>query len=126
MVPAVRGYQINTAVFALLSAGHTHLAREWTSNVQFKNLPRTIQAYARAGWYQGSVFFLIMSLVNYRWSKTNTGRLTDPIDKAIAALNILLLWASAVWYKKNGIKQATAAVGVSGLLQAYAAFVARE
>ncbi|GAD92430.1 predicted protein [Paecilomyces variotii No. 5] len=126
MVSAVRGYQINTAVFLLLSAGHTQLAREWTSDAQFKSLPKTVQAYARAGWYQGSVFFIIMSLVNYRWSKTNVGTLIDPIDKGIAALNILLLWASALWYRKNGIKQATAAVGVSGLLQAYAAFVAKN
>ncbi|KAL2219548.1 hypothetical protein M432DRAFT_358103 [Thermoascus aurantiacus ATCC 26904] len=126
-MPSSRPYQITAAVFALLSAGHTFTARKWTNDPQFKDLSKVVKAYARAGWYQGSVFLLIMALINYRWSRlVPQGRLTDPVDRAIAALNTLLLWATAAWYTKNGIRDTGAVVGASGVLQAWAAFWKRS
>lgn len=62
------------------------------------------------------------ALLNYRWSRLHPKGLTDRVDKALAALNVLLLWASAVWYNRHGIKDTSAVVGVTGALQAWAAF----
>lgn len=62
------------------------------------------------------------ALLNYRWSRLHPKGLTDRLDKAIAALNVILLWASAAWYNRQSIKDTSAAVGITGALQAWAAF----
>ncbi|PGH06236.1 hypothetical protein AJ80_08205 [Polytolypa hystricis UAMH7299] len=120
-----RAYQANAVVFTLLAAGHTFAGKSFTSDPQFKNLPRTVGAYARAGWYQGSVFFLIVALINYRWSRV-PGALANPAEKAIAALISALCWGSSAWYHRNGIRDTSAIVGFAGALQTWAAFFSRK
>jgi hypothetical protein len=63
----------------------------------------------------------LAALINYRWSR-NPGALLNPVEKAIAALIAAICWGSAAWYKKNGLRESGAVVGLAGALQAYAAF----
>ncbi len=51
--------QVTSAAWALVSLGHTLSAKDWQSSPQFRALPSNADTCARAGWYQGSVFFLV-------------------------------------------------------------------
>lgn len=46
--------------------------------------------------------------------------LQDPLNKAMAGIVNVLLWASSAWYAKYGVKENAVAVGLSAVLQAYA------
>ncbi|KAK2796311.1 hypothetical protein FQN50_009602 [Emmonsiellopsis sp. PD_5] len=120
-----KGYKAAAVVFALIAAGHTFAGKEWTKDPKFKALSRPVGAFARAGWYQGSIFFLIVALQNYRWSQTTAGALTDPVEKAIAALATVLCLGSSAWYNKNGIRDTAAIVGVAGCVQGWVAFFSK-
>jgi len=92
---------------------------------QFKRLPRLVGAYARAGWFQGSALFLVAAILNYRWSR-NPLLLTDPLDKAIAALTAATYWATALWYMSKDEKPASGLLTVIGGLQTWSAFFAAK
>ncbi|KKZ64165.1 hypothetical protein EMCG_01513 [[Emmonsia] crescens] len=118
-------YKASAAVFALLAVGHTFASKSFMTDPQFKGLPRHVAAFSRAGWYQGSIFFLIVALTNYRWSQSTHGALTDPIEKGIAALTSILCFGTSAWYNKNGIRDTAAIVGFAGAVQSYAAFFSK-
>ncbi|PGH16882.1 hypothetical protein AJ79_01526 [Helicocarpus griseus UAMH5409] len=120
-----KAFKAAAIVFTLLSAGHTLAGKQWMTDPQFKALPRHVGAFSRVGWYQGSVFLLIGALLNYRWSQTSRGALTDPVEKAMAALATALCFGSSAWYNKNGIRDTAAIVGFAGVLQGYAAFFSK-
>jgi hypothetical protein len=110
------------------------------NNPQFQRLPRSVSMYSRAGWYQGSVFFLIAgrfldetsslvliipALKNYRWAQS-PGLLADPLDKTIAALTTAICLGSAVWYGKEGDRTTCGLLAIVGGLQAWAALSAQK
>jgi hypothetical protein len=67
---------------------------------------------------------MILALINYRWSRLYPqGGLTDPVDKGIAAIFTILSWGSAWWYYRHGIADTSVAVGATGLVQFWAAFL---
>jgi hypothetical protein len=55
-------------------------------------------------------------ILHYQWSR-DPSALSDPLNKAMAGIVNVLLWASSTWYAKNGIKENAVAVGLSAALQ---------
>ncbi|RHZ57297.1 uncharacterized protein CDV56_104269 [Aspergillus thermomutatus] len=105
----------------LVSLGHTLSAGDWQSLPQFRQLPNLAYTCAKAGWYQGSAFFLMTAMINYGWAQ-NPALLQEPINKAIAALMTAIVWVSSGWYLKKGVKGNGVVVAAMGALQAWAAF----
>ncbi|BCS27054.1 uncharacterized protein APUU_60102A [Aspergillus puulaauensis] len=110
--------QVTSATWVLVSLGHTLGAKEWQSSPQFRALPSNADTCARAGWYQGSVFFLVNALLNYNWAQAPE-QLRNPVNKAIAVLMVAVMWGSSGWYFKRGVTSNGVAVAVMGALQAY-------
>ncbi|KAF7590193.1 hypothetical protein BBP40_003167 [Aspergillus hancockii] len=107
--------------WVLISLGHTLSAKDWQSLPQARTLPNLAYTCARAGWFQGSGFFLMNALINYNWSRDPT-LLNEPVNQAIAVLMTAIVGFSSVWYLKRGVKANGIVVGVIGALQAWAAF----
>ncbi|KAF7616074.1 hypothetical protein AFLA_009576 [Aspergillus flavus NRRL3357] len=107
MTPSSRSLQASAFSFAILSIGHTDTSSTKPS------------ACGIVGWYQGSAFFLMTSLIHYQWSR-NPRTLQDPTNKAIAIVTNALLWVSSVWYFRTGIKENGWVVGLGAALQAWA------
>ncbi|KAK9609670.1 hypothetical protein V6Z98_010208 [Aspergillus fumigatus] len=61
------------------------------------------------------------AMINYNWAQ-NPALLAEPINKGIAALMTAIVWVSAAWYLKKGVKTNGVAVAAMGALQAWAAF----
>ncbi|KAL2817995.1 hypothetical protein BDW59DRAFT_130076 [Aspergillus cavernicola] len=113
--------QTTSIGWLIVSLGHTLGAKEWQSSPQFRALPTNADTCARAGWYQGSVFFLVNALINYNWSQSPE-QLNNPVNKLIAGLMTAVMWASSGWYLKRGVVSNGAVVALMGALQAYSAF----
>ncbi|GES61192.1 hypothetical protein ATEIFO6365_0006065100 [Aspergillus terreus] len=113
--------QTTAAGWLLISLGHTLSAKDWQSLPNFRALPNLAYTCAKAGWYQGSAFFLMTALINYQWSK-NPALLNDPVNKAIAGLMTAIVWVSSGWYLKRGVNSNGVVVALMGALQAWAAF----
>ncbi|KAJ5583944.1 hypothetical protein N7450_006608 [Penicillium hetheringtonii] len=47
--------------------------------------------------------------------------LKEPLQRAMAALLVLIAWASSAWYVRRGVRSSGILTGVAGLLQAWAA-----
>ncbi|KAH0594460.1 hypothetical protein MHUMG1_07810 [Metarhizium humberi] len=54
-----KALQITSVGWLLISLGHTTSAKDWQENAKFQTLPRLAYACAKAGWYQGSGFFIM-------------------------------------------------------------------
>ncbi|KAB8223143.1 hypothetical protein BDV33DRAFT_200698 [Aspergillus novoparasiticus] len=113
--------QSTAAGWLLISLGHTLSAKDWQSLPQVRTLPNLAYTCAKAGWYQGSGFFLMNALINYNWSQ-NPALLNDPINRAVAALMTAIVGISSGWYLKRGVKSNGIVVALMGALQAWAAF----
>ncbi|KAI9932621.1 hypothetical protein ASPWEDRAFT_33514 [Aspergillus wentii DTO 134E9] len=111
--------KISAASWLLVSLGHTISAKEWQSTPQFQKLPTLASTCSRAGWYQGSAFFIMTALINYNWSQ-NPALLEEPVNKAIAGLITAIVWVSSGWYFKNGVKANGFATALAGAIQAWA------
>ncbi|CAG7946670.1 unnamed protein product [Penicillium nalgiovense] len=112
--------QASAASFVLLSVGHTIKGREWTADPRFKTIKGTNPwTCGTLGWYQvRSTLALVSCLLHWQWSRDPT-LLQDPVNKAMAGIVNLLLWASSVWYAKYGIKDTSIVLGISAALQAF-------
>ncbi|KAM3501141.1 hypothetical protein MY10362_005793 [Beauveria mimosiformis] len=115
--------EISAGAWLLVSLGHTVNGRDWQSHASIKALPQEQKTCARLGWYQGSGFIFIASLLNYYWSK-NPAALQDPIQKAVAASFSAILGVSSVIYAANGVTSNSVVTALVSALQAYAAFKA--
>ncbi|KAG5926931.1 hypothetical protein E4U42_002807 [Claviceps africana] len=116
-----RSLDVTAVGWLLLSLAHTSSAGDWQANVQFQNLSSVASACAKAGWYQGSGFFIMNALINYAWSR-NPALLQDPVHRAIAGTMVAIMWVSGWWYAKKGVLASMMAVSVMGALQGYSAF----
>lgn len=83
----------------------------------------TANSGQRILYYFIHLLILYLGILHYMWSQDPT-QLNDPLNKAMAGIVNLLLWASSAWYAKNGIVDTTVAVGLSAALQAYAVLTA--
>ncbi|TQW01254.1 hypothetical protein IF1G_01185 [Cordyceps javanica] len=115
--------EITAGAWLLTSLGHTVNGRDWQSHAAIKALPQEQKTCARLGWYQGSGFIFVASLLNYYWSK-NPALLEDPIQKAIAGFLSAILGVSSVVYAANGVAANSVVTALVSALQAYAAFKA--
>ncbi|KAG5913140.1 hypothetical protein E4U53_004988 [Claviceps sorghi] len=113
---------VTAVAWLLLSLAHTASARNWQANARFQNLSSVASACAKAGWYQGSGFFVMNALVNYAWSR-NPALLQDPVHRAIAGTMVAIMGVSGWWYAKKGVLANMMAVSVVGVLQGYSAFI---
>ncbi|KEF51050.1 uncharacterized protein A1O9_12900 [Exophiala aquamarina CBS 119918] len=84
---------------------------------EWKGLPTLLRCYAKAGWFEGSVFFAITSLYTYQLSQIPPSQWTS-IDRTISTLTWLLYWGASAWYVRNGDKGTGAVTAVAGALQA--------
>jgi hypothetical protein len=62
-------------------------------------------------------------LLHWQWSR-DPSLLQDPLNKAIAGLVNVVLWASSAWYAKYGINDTASVVGLCAALQAWGVLVA--
>ncbi|KAJ6782932.1 hypothetical protein PWT90_03084 [Aphanocladium album] len=115
--------EITAAALLFTSLGHTVNGRDWQSHASVKALPQEQRTCARTGWFQGSGFILIASLLNYYWSK-NPQVLQDPIQKTVAGLFSAILGVSSVYYAANGVTANSVVTALTSALQAYSAFKA--
>ncbi|CAG8926234.1 unnamed protein product [Penicillium salamii] len=79
-------------------------------------LSQTLTEYQFRG--VGSCWWLV-TLLHWQWSR-DPSLLQEPATKIIAGLTNVLLWASSVWYAKNGINDTASVVGLCAALQAWA------
>ncbi|KAF2012343.1 hypothetical protein BU24DRAFT_397412 [Aaosphaeria arxii CBS 175.79] len=104
----------------LLGLGHTTKGLEQFSHPSIDKLPVTLRGAVKAGWYEGSVFFLIAGLLNYKWSQSALALASGP-DKAIAALLTALLFGAGANYYRTGDKPTGVLLAIVGALQGWGA-----
>ncbi|OQE44412.1 hypothetical protein PENCOP_c002G00153 [Penicillium coprophilum] len=60
---------------------------------------------------------VVPGLLHWQWAR-DPSLLQDPVNKAMAGIANVLLWASSVWYAKHGINDTSVVLGISAALQA--------
>ncbi|KAH6643939.1 hypothetical protein C7974DRAFT_10343 [Boeremia exigua] len=131
---------------AVLSLGHTSKGLEQFKHASISALPTTLRGAVKAGWYEGSGFFLMMgklrplsqiscfiirsvllqaskltvplAVLNYKWAQTG---LLDIYDKSIAGLLVTILAGAAGSYFQSGDKPTAATLAAAAVLQGLAA-----
>ncbi|KIW03951.1 uncharacterized protein PV09_04788 [Verruconis gallopava] len=98
----------------LLALGHTTKGREQFSHPAIDKLPAVLRGAVKTGWYEGSAFFVIMGILNYKWA--NTG-LVDVFDKSIAGVFVSLLLGAGASYASSGDAGTGVTLAVVALLQ---------
>lgn len=64
--------------------------------------------------------FVSLALLNLNWAK-NPETLNDPLNRGMAALMVLIAWASSAWYLRGGVKASGLLTAFAGIFQAWAA-----
>ncbi|EMD97045.1 hypothetical protein COCHEDRAFT_1208919 [Bipolaris maydis C5] len=77
-------------------------------------LPLVLRGASKIGWYEGSGFFVIMSILNYKWSQVGV---YDIYDKSIAAILTGLLAAAGAAYWKSNDKPTALTLATVAILQ---------
>ncbi|KAF2195216.1 hypothetical protein K469DRAFT_698782 [Zopfia rhizophila CBS 207.26] len=101
----------------VLSLGHTTKGLEQFKHPSLKQLPRALLGAVKAGWYEGSVFFAIMGILNYKWAQTG---IVDPLDKLVASLISVLCLGAGTYYFRTGDKLTAGILAIVAGLQAVA------
>jgi len=108
-----------TAVMhSLLSAGHTAHGLNLFKDPAFAKLPALLTATVKAGWFEGSVFFAMMGLINYGWAHSG---LNGSTDIGVASMISLLCFGAGGWYTKCGDKGTGVLLAIAGALQGISA-----
>ncbi|ORY07538.1 hypothetical protein BCR34DRAFT_570585 [Clohesyomyces aquaticus] len=103
---------------AVLSLGHTTKGLDQFKHPSLSTLPKTLLGACKAGWYEGSVFFAIIAVLNYKWSTTG---LVDASDKLIASLITALCVGAGANYYRTGDTPTGVTLGLVAVLQGVAA-----
>ncbi|OAL01452.1 hypothetical protein IQ06DRAFT_293540 [Phaeosphaeriaceae sp. SRC1lsM3a] len=98
----------------ILALGHTTKGLEQFKHPSLNTLPTALRGAVKAGWYEGSVFFAIMGILNYKWAQTG---IYDIYDKSIAGLLISLLAGAGAAYYKSGDKPTATTLAVIAIVQ---------
>ncbi|KAJ5799979.1 uncharacterized protein N7518_002047 [Penicillium psychrosexuale] len=114
--------QASAASFVLLSIK----GRQWTADPRFKAITGTNSwTCGSLGWYQAhsiislsQVLTIVIGLLHWQWSQ-DPSLLQDPLNKAMAGIVNIILWASSAWYAKHGITDTSIVLGISAALQAF-------
>ncbi|QKX61175.1 uncharacterized protein TRUGW13939_08322 [Talaromyces rugulosus] len=99
---------------------HAISGREFQRIRQFQELPNIAYVRSTVGWYQGSGYLILNALLNLNWAK-NPQSLDDPLNRAMAAIMVVIAWASSAWYLRGGVKASGLLTAVAGIFQAWAA-----
>ncbi|CAO2654326.1 Nn.00g110590.m01.CDS01 [Neocucurbitaria sp. VM-36] len=98
----------------VLALGHTTKGLDQFKHPSLSTLPTALRGAVKAGWYEGSGFFLIMGILNYKWSQFG---IFDIYDKSIAGILISLLAAAGAAYYKSGDKPTATTLALVAILQ---------
>jgi len=98
----------------LLALGHTSKGLDQFKHISLNTLPIALRGALKAGWYEGSGFFLIMGVLNYKWAQNG---IYDIYDKSIAGLLVSLLAAASAAYYRCGDKPTAATLAAVAILQ---------
>lgn len=63
---------------------------------------------------------ILLALLNLNWAQ-NPKSLDEPLQRSMAALLVLISWASSAWYIRRGVKASGFLTAFAGVLQAWAA-----
>ncbi|KAG9190260.1 hypothetical protein G6011_08348 [Alternaria panax] len=103
--------QASSATYAILAVGHTMKGLDQFKHPTMNTLPTVLRSASKIGWYEGSGFLLLMSILNYKWSVTG---IYDVYDKSIAGLLIFgLVAAGAAYWRSNDRPTATTLILVA-------------
>ncbi|KAL6702971.1 hypothetical protein ACN47E_010326 [Coniothyrium glycines] len=102
------------AAHGLLALGHTAKGLEQFKHPSLSTLPLTLRGAVKAGWYEGSGFFLIMGVLNYKWSQTG---IFDVYDKGIAGILVSLLAAASASYYRSGDRSTAIMLATVAIIQ---------
>ncbi|EXJ75682.1 uncharacterized protein A1O5_00189 [Cladophialophora psammophila CBS 110553] len=102
---------------ALVAVGHTVHGLNTFALPAWTSLPALLRCYAKAGWYQGSVFFSIAALFTYQLSQRDPATWTT-IERAITGLTMALYCVSSAWYFRHGDKATGVVTGFGGAMSA--------
>ncbi|KAH7390713.1 hypothetical protein BKA66DRAFT_568647 [Pyrenochaeta sp. MPI-SDFR-AT-0127] len=98
----------------VLALGHTTKGLDQFKHTSLNALPTALRGAVKAGWYEGSGFFLIMGILNYKWAQTG---IYDIYDKSIAGILVSLLFSAGAAYYKSGDKPTASTLAVVAILQ---------
>ncbi|KAJ5106727.1 hypothetical protein N7456_003402 [Penicillium angulare] len=99
---------------------HALSGKEFQYLREFQELPNLAYTCSTVGWYQGSAYMVLTGLLNLHWSQ-NSKSLEEPLNRAMAAIIVLIAWASSAWYFRRGVKGRGFLTAVAGVFQTYAA-----
>ncbi|EDU44631.1 hypothetical protein PTRG_11581 [Pyrenophora tritici-repentis Pt-1C-BFP] len=80
-----------------------------------RTLPIVLRGASKIGWYEGSGFFVIMSILNYKWAQTG---IYDVYDKGIAGILVGMMAAAGGAYWRSNDKPTAMVLGFVAILQA--------
>ncbi|RYO66907.1 hypothetical protein AA0113_g5111 [Alternaria arborescens] len=106
--------QASSAAYAILAIGHTMKGLDQFKHPTMNTLPVMLRGASKIGWYEGSGFFLMMSILNYKWSVTG---IYDVYDKSIAGILTGMLAAAGAAYWKSNDKPTAITLAVVAVLQ---------
>ncbi|KAF2746834.1 hypothetical protein M011DRAFT_424335 [Sporormia fimetaria CBS 119925] len=99
---------------AVLALGHTSKGLEQFKHPSLNQVPALLRTTIKTGWYEGSVFFAIAAVLNYKYSQTG---LLDLADRTVATLLTTLLFGAGAKYFGAGDKGTGITLAVVGILQ---------
>ncbi|KAF1834850.1 hypothetical protein BDW02DRAFT_568679 [Decorospora gaudefroyi] len=89
----------SSAAYAILALGHTMKGLDQFKHPTMNTLPLSLRGASKIGWYEGTGFFILMGILNYKWSMTG---IYDIYDKGIASiLTGMMAAAGAAYYRCN-------------------------
>ncbi|RMZ72984.1 hypothetical protein GMOD_00009775 [Pyrenophora seminiperda CCB06] len=101
----------SSAAYGVLALLHTIKGVEQFKHPTMRTLPLMLRGASKIGWYEGSGFFVIISLLNYKWSQTG---IYDAYDKGIATILVgIMTAAGGAYWKSNDKPTAIALVSVA-------------
>ncbi|KAF1979781.1 hypothetical protein BU23DRAFT_594953 [Bimuria novae-zelandiae CBS 107.79] len=104
--------------YGLLSIGHTAKGLSQFTHPSTASLPIWLRGASKIGWYEGSVWFVIAGVLNYKWSQTG---IVDMADKTVAGLLTTLLFGAGASYWSVNDRPTGGLLFVVGALQAFGA-----
>jgi hypothetical protein len=80
---------LTSLTHALLSLGHTLKGSSQFAHPSLSSIPPALRTASKIGWYEGSIWFLIAAVLNYKWSVN--GGLKDGADRLVAGMVVMIL-----------------------------------
>ncbi|CAE6999563.1 hypothetical protein P3342_001053 [Pyrenophora teres f. teres] len=105
----------SSAAYGILALLHTMKGLDQFKHPTMRTLPLMLRGASKIGWYEGSGFFVIMSILNYKWSQTGV---YDVYDKGIAGILVGMMAAAGGAYWTSNDKPTAMALGFVAVLQA--------